>query len=295
MNSGKSTVIDVGSWAATLTRSWWAIAGLIVIGVLVAAVVTLVQPNRYTATASVYIGQTTDANGSPMAGLNSNARAAIQLLNSQTVLEEAAARVGTGVSAARLRRGTTVETPSSTVRTTTSVVNIIVINITDTDKQRAAAAANAMAEVLLERLESGVGEKIDLLERQLAESQKQRSAAAARGVAAEKAVAAIANGNGSAAEKAAASAAWVAVSQAAATEQQALTPSIQKTQLQLLTARQVEQPRILHEAAVPDAPSSPSLMVNLAVGALAGLVIGVIVAFARRGLAERRAAEAAQD
>ncbi len=61
----------------------------------------------------------------------------------------------------------------------------------------------------------------------------------------------------------------------------------------LLSAQKNEQPRMLHEAAVPDEPSGPSMTVNVAVGALAGLVIGVIVAFARRGLAERRAARVA--
>jgi uncharacterized protein involved in exopolysaccharide biosynthesis len=83
------------------------------------------------------------------------------------------------------------------------------------------------------------------------------------------------------------------VVQGAATELDALAASIQKTQLQLLTAKQVEQPRILHEAAVPDSPSGPAMTVNVAIGALAGLVIGIIVAFARRGLADRRAAKAA--
>jgi uncharacterized protein involved in exopolysaccharide biosynthesis len=34
------------------------------------------------------------------------------------------------------------------------------------------------------------------------------------------------------------------------------------------------------------------MTMNVAVGALAGIVIGVIVAFARRGLSERRAARA---
>ena len=60
---------------------------------------------------------------------------------------------------------------------------------------------------------------------------------------------------------------------------------------------------MLHEAAVPDSPSGPSMTMNVAVGALAGLVIGVIVALRaprargaarrprRRGLtADRRAA-----
>jgi len=89
MSSDDSTSIDVGSWFGTLARNWWVIVGLVVLGIIVGAVVTLAQPKEYTATASVYIGQTTDANGNPMAGLNSNAKAAVQLLASQVVLQEA--------------------------------------------------------------------------------------------------------------------------------------------------------------------------------------------------------------
>ena len=293
MSSDESTTIDVGSWFATLARNWWIIAGLIVIGVLVGAAVTMAQPDEYSATASVYIGQTTDASGNPMAGLNSNAKAAVQLLASQAVLKEAADRTGMDVSAGMLRKGTTVETPSSTVKTTTSVVNIVVITVTDTDPERAAAAANALAEVLLERIGGGVAEKVAVLEKQLADNQKAYAASLARSVAAQKAIAEIAGGGGSAGEKAAASASYVALAQAAATEQDSLSKSIQQTQLLLLSAQQNEEPRILHEAAVPDSPSGPSMSANVAIGALAGLVIGVIVAFARRGLADRRGAKAA--
>jgi uncharacterized protein involved in exopolysaccharide biosynthesis len=290
MSSDDSTAIDVGSWFSTLARNWWVIVGLIAIGIAAGAVVTLAQPKEYTATASVYIGQTTDANGNPMAGLNSNAKAAVQLLASQVALEEAAERTGMDISAGTLRKQTTIETPSSTVKTTTSVVNIVVISVTDTDPERAAAAANALAEVLLERLESGVDEKIAVLETQLAESQEAYAASLARSVAAEEALADIAKGSGSAADKAAASSTWVALAQAAATQQESLSRSIQQTQLLLLSAQQNEQPRVLHEAAAPDSPSGPNMTISVAVGALAGLVIGVIVAFARRGLAERRAA-----
>ncbi len=291
--SSDDTTIDVGSWFATLARNWWVIAGLVVLGIVVGAVVTLAQPKEYTATASVYIGQTTDATGNPMAGLNSNAKAAVQLLASQVVLKEAAERTGMDISASRLRRETTVETPSSTVKTTTSVVNIVVISVTDTDAERAAAAANALSEVLLKRLESGVDEKIAVLEKQLAENQEAYAASLARSVEAQEALADIATGGGSAADKAAAASTWVALTQAAATQQESLSKSIQQTQLLLLSAQQNEQPRILHEAAVPDSPSGPQMTMNVAIGALAGLVIGVIVAFARRGLADRRAAKAA--
>jgi uncharacterized protein involved in exopolysaccharide biosynthesis len=293
MSSDHSTTIDVGSWFATLARNWWVIAGLIVIGVVVGAVLTLAQPKEYTATSSVYIGQTTDANGNPMAGLNSNAKAAVQLLSSQVALDEAAERTGMGISASTLRKQTTVETPSSTVKVSTSVVNIVVISVIDTDPERAAAAANALAEVLLERLESSVDEKIVLLEQQVADQQKEYAATAARSAAAQKNLEAIAAGGGSQAEKASASASYLVLVQAAATELESLSSTIQKTQQQLLVVKQVEQPRVLHEAGVPDSPSGPQMTMNVAVGALAGLVIGVIVAFARRGLAERRAARAA--
>ena len=288
--SSDETTIDIGSWLATLVHNWWVIGGLIVLGALVGAVVTMTQPKEYTATASVYIGQTTDANGNPMAGLNSNSKAATQLLASQAVLDEAAKQAGDGMTPGKLRRETTVETPSQTIKTTTSVVNIVIISVTDTKKVRAAASANALADALLTRLGGGVEEKIALLETQLTSGRRQLAAATARAATAQKAIAAIAAGGGTQAEKATAAAPYVAVSQAAATEQESLIQANQRTELMLLTAKTVEQPRLLHEAAVPDSPSGPAMSLNVAAGALAGLVIGVIVAFARRRLAERRAA-----
>ncbi len=212
MSSDESTTIDVGSWFTTLARNWWVIVGLVVIGVIVGAVVTLAQPKEYSATASVYIGQTTDANGNPMAGLNSNAKAAVQLLASQAVLKEAADRTGMDISAGALGKETTVQTPSSTVKTSTSVVNIVVITVTDTDPERAAAAANALADALLERLEHRHRTEDRASGGAAGDGQEAARRFAARGVAAQKAIAAIAAGSGSTAEKATASAAWVAVS-----------------------------------------------------------------------------------
>ncbi len=289
MSTDDATTIDVGAWFATLLRNWWVILGLVILGAVVGGVVTLAAPKEYSATSSVYIGQTTDANGNAMAGLNSNAKAATQLLASQAVLNEAAKRTGMKVSASRLRKETTVETPSSTVKTSTSVVNIVVITVTDTNKLRATAAANALAAVLVERISPGVDGKIVLLQAQLDTGQKALTAATARAAIAQDALAAIARGGGSAAEKAVAAAPYVAVVQAAATEQEAWESANQKTELLLYTAKQVEQPRLLHEAAVPDSPSGPSLTLNVAAGALAGFVIGIVVAFVRRRVSGRGA------
>ena len=289
MSTDDTAAADIGSWMTMLARNWWVIVGLIVLGVVAGVVLTLVSPKEYTATSSVYIGQTTDANGNPMAGLNSNTKAANQLAISQAVLVEAAKRAGMGITASLLRREVTLETPSSTIKTTTSAVNIVVISVTDTKPVRAAAAANALAEVLLERIGGGVEEKIALFEAQLTANRKALTSSVARSHAAQQGLVAIARGGGTAGEKAAASAPYVAIVQAAATEQEALESSIQRTELLLLTTKVVERPRILHEAAIPDSPSGPDMRLNVAAGALAGLVIGVFAAFGRQRLAGRGA------
>ena len=129
---------------------------------------------------------------------------------------------------------------------------------------------------------AGVVAKVTLLEQQLAEGTKAEAAATARANVSQAAIMAIAKGGGTAAEKAAAAAPYVAVSQAAASELATLQVADQATALRLEVAKTVEMPQILHVAKVPDSPSGPSRTLNVAAGALAGLVVGVIVAFVRR-------------
>ncbi len=278
-------VLDIGSWFMTLVRSWWIILGCVLLGALTAAIVTWLMPEEYKATASVYIGQTTDANGNPMAGLNSNARAATQLLASDSVLREAARRAGADLTDEALRAQVTVEVPTA-IRNSSSVVNIVVIDVKDENKKRAAASANALATILLEEISQGVEEKIVLLEEQLVEDEAAFENSVENSRAAQAALRELSRRSGGADESA--TAPYLAVVQAAATEQQALQSAIQKTQLLLLTARQVEMPSLLNEATAPSSRSGPDLALNVAAGALAGFVVGVVLAFVRRHYAERR-------
>ncbi len=282
--SGEDATLDVGSWFATLARNWWVILGLTVLGAAVGAVVTYVSADEYTATSAVYIGQTTDANGNPMPGLNSNARAATELLASNTALAEAAELTGMGMTAGYLGEATLVETPSG--QTSSAAVNIVVMSVTDESGRRAAAAANALADVLVSNISQGVEDKVVVLKRQLADGETALAASVQRSTAAQKALRDLARESGGRADPSAA-APYVAVAQAAASEQQALQAANQKTELLLLTATDVERPRILYKAGVPDEPSGPSLALNAAAGALAGFVVGVLVAFVRRRFTER--------
>lgn len=282
----EDNTLDVGSWFVTLARNWWVILGCAVLGAVVGVIVTVLSPTEYTSTATVYIGQTTDANGNAMAGLNSNARAATQLLASDAVLAEAAQRVGDGLTADALAVNTSVETPTAT-RNTLSAVNLVVIDVTDSDRKRAAASANALADILLEDISAGVEEKIAMLEEQLAAGKAAYEEAQENSRTAQASLRRLARENGGRADESAA-APYLAIVQAAAVEQQALQAANQKTDLLLLTARQVEKPSLLHEAAAPSSPSGPDLALNVAAGALAGFVVGVVLAFVRRHLAERR-------
>ena len=287
MTNDDRATIDVSDWMKTFARYWWIVVGLTILGAVAGGVLTLASPKQYTASSSVYIGQTTDANGNPMAGLNSNPKASQELLSSQLVLDEAAKRTGLGETASKLRKDISVATPSQSVKSTTSVVNLVDISVTDTKKARAARAADQLAAVLLEHIGTSPKQKVALLEQQLAAGEKQLAASQARSTAAQKALAGIAAGGGSATEKAAAAAPYLAIVQAAASEAESYISANQQTQRLLLSAEQVELPQLVHAAAIPDSPSGPDLRLNVAAGALAGLVIGLIAAFAWSRVAER--------
>jgi capsular polysaccharide biosynthesis protein len=281
----------VASFTDALIRSWWVVVLLVLVGAAAGALFTLLADDEYSATASVYIGQTTDANGNPMAGLSSNVRAAAQLLDSEAVRQSVAGEVD-GMTAGQLRRATSIETPSQAIRTTQSLVNFVTITVTHTDAQVAADAANLLAEELLARVTPTAAQRVALLEAQEEEVRAALEASRARSRLAERELDALREGGG--ADEAAAAAPYLTIVQASASEQQSLLSSLQKLQLMLQVAQTTEQPRLLHEAAVPSSPSGPSLTLNVAAGALAGLVVGIVLAFVRARLqAPRRAASAA--
>jgi len=268
----------IASVTAALRHSWWVILLLVVVGIAAAAVFTLFSADQYGATAAVYVGQTTDANGNVMSGLSTNVRAATQLLESDAVLQKVAGEVGGGMTASRLRRATTLDTPSQTVRTTQSLVSFVVVTVTDPDAQLAADAANALAGELLATIGPTVEERIALLETHEAELQAALDASQARSRQAEAALDGLPGGG---ADAAVAAAPYLAVVQAAATEQQSLLAALQKAQLMLQVATTHERPRLLHDAAVPDAARQDAMALNVAAGALAGLVVGIVIAFVR--------------
>jgi succinoglycan biosynthesis transport protein ExoP len=271
--------IDLGSYLRVLVRYWWLILAFAAVGAIAAAGLTFTQSKTYQAQSSVYLGQPTDANGNAIAGLQSNPKAAAQILTSETTLRQAANAM-TGETVRRLRRGLTVETPTQMVKGTAAPINFVTISVADSKPARAAGAANALASILVERISGYARRKILFLQDQIRQDDEQLAGLQARVTGAQNALDAIARGAGSASAKALASTPYTAILQSAATQRQPLLDDKRLNALMLQTAKGVEQPRILTGAATPSQATGPTLNLNAAAGLLVGLVVGVVVAFA---------------
>ena len=297
MASDDELDIDLGGYLGALARSWWIVLVIALVGMGAAVVFTLAQPKTYQATSAVYLGQPTDATGAAITGLQSNAKAAGQIVTAEGTFKDVAGTVGQGETVRKLRDGVTVAYPTTSIKGVSSPANFATVTVTDTKPARAAAAANALAAALVAKTSTYADQKTVLLTAQLKQDQQQIAAAQARSAGAQAALRAIGAGGGTAAEKAASAAPYVGITQAAATELQALLADKRDTALMLQETQSIEKPYVISPAVPPASPSGPSLALNAAAGLLVGLVVGIVVALVlaarRRPAAERPPAAAA--
>jgi uncharacterized protein involved in exopolysaccharide biosynthesis len=270
--------IDLGDYLRGLLHWWWIVVALAVVGGVVAVGVTLSQTKTYVATSSVYLGQPTNAVGAAVAALNTDPRAAVQIGTAESTYAKVAAQIGMGETVVRLHKGVAIVAPPTAAKTAIVPINIVTINVTDTKPVRAAAAANAIAVLIQQRLAVYDNAKVALLTSQIASDTKQIAQLAARTAAAQKSLNAIAVGGGSAATKAMAAAPYLGIIQSAATDQQALLEDRRTDSINLLVAQGVEAPAVLTRAAPPSTSQASSVKTNAATGVLVGVVVGLVVA-----------------
>jgi capsular polysaccharide biosynthesis protein len=282
--------MDLESYLRALARYWWLLLALGAVGAIAAGGITFLQEKTYNAQSSVYLGQPTDANGNPIAGVNSNPKAAQQIVTSEATLKPIATALGEKVG--HLRKSVTVITPSLTVKGATSPVNFIAITVNDTNPTRAADAANMVAKALVGRISGFAEDKLALLNEQIRQDDAELTALDARMASAQKALDAIARGGGSDAQKAVDSTPYLGIVQAAASERQPLLSDKRTNELMVQTVKGIERPRILTAAVRPSQAQKPPLKLNAAAGFLVGLVVGVVIAFLLEGRRRRAAAVA---
>jgi hypothetical protein len=249
--------VDLGRWWGAIVARWWLpVAGLIV-GAFIGYLISLGGKEVWKASANVYLG----ASYSPVGGVflqgpQSNPSTAGTIARAESSLETAAARAGMPVS--QLRGNVATQAIStgagSTSLTRTTGNPLVKITVQASTRRRAAAAANALANVVVDQLAPYADRKIKTLQDRISSVQEEIDAlrrGASAGDPATRAVLAVQLGS-------------------------LLDDQLQAKQL-LVQAQEIERPRVLTRAAAVKT-TARSRRNSVVVAAFLGLVIGLIAA-----------------
>ncbi|GEM_PF-595265 len=273
--------IDFGGFGRILARSWWIILILVLAGALAGALIAVYAGRTYDASATIFLGQPTDAFGNDLAGVQNNPTAAADLATSQRVLDEAAQAAGPPMTAGRLRRATEVEIPPQVGRSSSQPISTIIVHVRYGQAKPAAEGANALAAALTTELGQFATQKIALLEERIEQAESEVATLDARADAAQDSLDAIAASDQSAAEKALAGAPYLTILQSVAQTRSTVETQLQNDRVSLLIAQDIEQPRVIKLARTPERTSGTDWRVGAGVGVLAGAAVSMIVAFVR--------------
>jgi len=260
--------VDLGRyWSAIVSRWWLPLLGLVA-GALVGYLISLGGKEVWKASGTVYLG----ASYSPVGGVflqgpQANPATAGTIARSESSIETAAAQAG--MRAGDLRGHVSTQAistgaGSTVVRTTGNP--LVRITVQASTRRRAAAASNALAKIVVDRLAPYADRKIDALKERIADDQRQIDAirgGASAGDALGRAVLAIQVGD-------------------------VLDDQLQAKQL-LIQAEEIERPHVLTRAASTKT-TARSRRNAVVVGAFLGLVLGLIAAVVWDPLTRRRAA-----
>jgi capsular polysaccharide biosynthesis protein/Mrp family chromosome partitioning ATPase len=262
---------DLSDYLGLMRRQWWVALLVCLATVAVAAGVTQTLPREYESTTSVLVqpvGQDTNVVGGRTKG-DINLDTEAQLVRSTAVALGAAALLRSGEAPDDLARGVAVEVPPNTA--------VLQITYTAADPMRAQAGSHAFAEAYLRNREGGAKADLDAQVAALTSKVKQLNSS----------LSSIANRLSGLSDSS---------PQRATLESQRSTTQSQlngvNEKLNDLSTATISGGEIISDARVPTEPSKPNRTLNLAAGAMIGLLMGFAVAVARDRL-DRRVRSAA--
>lgn len=263
--------VDLARWRRALVALWWLPVAGLVVGAIVGVLFSFRGGQQYTASALISLGQPTSPGGALVNGFGTNPRAVAQITSSAAAQSDAATRADMRASALR-GHVSVAQVGSATGTGATRSTPLISLTVTGSHPINTAAAANALANIVVEKTTAPyVGVKIRTFRTTLGHVNQQIASVNNR-------LATI-----TAAEKAAKNLdplqQLVVVSQEdnAETRLGNLIAQQETLQQQLAFATQVESAKVVEQAgAVKSSPRSKSS--SLIIGALIGLLIGAIAA-----------------
>lgn len=263
--SSEEQEVDLGRWWSALVARWWLpVLGLIV-GAFIGYVISLGGKEVWKASTNIYLGASySPVGGVLLQGPQANPSTVGTIARAESTIQAAAAQAGMPASALRGNIATqsiSSGAGSSLVRTTGNP--LVKITVQASTRRRAAAAANALGAVVVQRLAGFADGKIALLKTRIAGDQKELDTllrGASAGDSATRAVLAVQAG--------------------------ALRDDVLQAKQLLIQAQQIERPQVLTRAAAVST-TARSRRNSVVVAAFLGLVLGVIAALVWEPLVRR--------
>ena len=146
---GAEREIDLGRWKQAAIERWWLVAAGLVAGIVVGALFSLSGGSVYQASVLIAPGQPFSPQGSPVLSYQSSPRAIEKLVTSESALKRAAKAAGIGIGALRGHVGTqTVSTGASSSTASRGAV-LIEITVQLHKPKHAEDAANALGGIVV--------------------------------------------------------------------------------------------------------------------------------------------------
>lgn len=266
---GDEEEIELSRYLGALRARWWLVLLAVVIGALIGYLVSVGGGRVYQAKATIYLGQPlSSSGGSPVQTPQTNPTAINQIVKSESVVEQVAAKVG--LRPGVLRRGIASAAVSSTQQRG-SQSQLVTITVRGPAKQPVAEAANMLADIAVASVSKYVDAKIAQLEARLASQEQQL---AGLNAAVERYRAATQDASLSPQERLLAA----ELLTTAVTQEGSVAQERSDTQLELSQAKLVERAQVVTRAAATKV-AARSRKSAVIVGALLGLLVGLLVAF----------------
>jgi hypothetical protein len=280
--------VDLSSGWQRIKLRWWLPIGGLLVGAVLGLALALSGGSVWRAETIVYLGQPfAPLGGGQIQSLATNPRTVSEIVRSETVLDDVSSE--TGIATAKLRSSISTKELVATGQPRAGVTPLIEIGVKGDDGRRMIEdAADALAERVVDDVSGYVQQKVERLEQQVEVSRAQLDAVEARIQAAQQQQTRI-NQDQSIPldQRLLLSLNLNSVITTADARRTALQDDLFEAEQLLILAEQVEKSRVVEPAAAVKTTARSS-RTSLLVGALLGLLVGVVAALAAEPVLARR-------
>ncbi|HVV58104.1 MAG TPA: Wzz/FepE/Etk N-terminal domain-containing protein [Gaiellaceae bacterium] len=165
--------VDLGRWKDALLRRWWLVALGLVVGAIVGLIVSFSGGSTFKASALISLGQPVSPGGTIIQSFATNPRAVSDIVSAASAQQ--AAEQAAGMRSGALRGHVSVATVGTTPGTTAARSSTLIsLSVQNPNKDKAAAAANALANLVVTKTTAPyVSKKIDTYTSELGTVDKQ--------------------------------------------------------------------------------------------------------------------------